>query len=87
VIGLCEYDQHLAAFDYIAVSGSLEDRVIEYVDHLHEHFVTPVVVRSGRYILPTTPGYSITMLPASLERYAYPTGAAWTAEPVAVARP
>jgi L-fuconate dehydratase len=77
-VGLCEYVQHLAAFDYIAVSGSMEDRVVEYVDHLHEHFVTPVVVRDGRYILPTAPGYSITMLPASLERYQYPNGAAWT---------
>ena len=57
------------------------------MDHLHEHFVTPVVIRAGRYMLPTTPGYSITMLPASLERYAYPTGAAWTGEALAGARP
>jgi L-fuconate dehydratase len=85
-VGLCEYVQHLAAFDDIAVSGSMEARVVEYVDHLHEPFESPVVVRGGRYILPTTPGYSITMLPASLQRYRYPTGAAWTGEAVAGAR-
>ena len=77
-VGLCEYVQHLAMFDYIAVSGSLEDRVLEYVDHLHEHFVDPVVVRDGRYMRPTAPGYSITMWPESLERFAFPNGAAWS---------
>ena len=77
-VGLCEYVQHLAIFDYIAVSGSLEDRVVEYVDHLHEHFVAPVVVRDGRYVAPTAPGYSITMRPESLERFAFPGGDAWT---------
>jgi L-fuconate dehydratase len=76
-VGLCEYVQHLAMFDYICVSASLEDRVVEYVDHLHEHFVDPVVVRDGRYLVPTAPGYSITMKPESLARYAYPDGAAW----------
>jgi L-fuconate dehydratase len=76
-VGLCEYVQHLAIFDYIAVSASLEDRVVEYVDHLHEHFVDPVVVRGGRYLAPTAPGYSITMRPESLETYAYPQGQAW----------
>ena len=55
-VGLCEYVQHLAIFDYIAVSGSLEDRVVEYVDHLHEHFVAPAIVRDGRYVAPTAPG-------------------------------
>ena len=74
-VGLCEYVQHLAMFDYIAVSGSLEGRVVEYVDHLHEHFVDPVVVRGGRYRVPEAPGYSITMKPASLERFEYPGGA------------
>ena len=77
-VGLCEYVQHLAIFDYIAVSGSLEERVVEYVDHLHEHFVAPVIVRDGRYIAPTTPGYSITMRRESLERYAFPSGEAWS---------
>ena len=76
-VGLCEYVQHLAMFDYIAVSGSLDERVVEYVDHLHEHFVDPVVIRDGRYLVPDAPGYSITMRPESLERYAYPDGAAW----------
>ncbi len=76
-VGLCEYVQHLAIFDYIAVSGSLENRIVEYVDHLHEHFVDPVVVRAGRYRAPAAPGYSITMKPESLARYAFPGGAAW----------
>ncbi|RCV88433.1 L-fuconate dehydratase [Billgrantia montanilacus] len=76
-VGLCEYVQHVSIFDYIAVSGSLEGRVLEYVDHLHEHFVDPVVVRNGRYQVPTAPGYSITMHPDSLARHAYPGGAAW----------
>ncbi len=84
-VGLCEYVQHLAIFDYIAVSGSLEERVVEYVDHLHEHFVDPAIVRDGRYVAPTAPGYSITMRPASLEHFAFPGGAAWArpADPVA----
>jgi L-fuconate dehydratase len=76
-VGLCEYVQHLAMFDYICVSASLEDRIVEYVDHLHEHFLDPVVVRDGRYMVPTAPGYSITMRPESVARYAYPDGAAW----------
>lgn len=76
-VGLCEYVQHLALIDYIAISGSLEGRVIEYVDHLHEHFLDPVVMRGGRYLAPTAPGYSITMHEASLLRYAYPAGPAW----------
>jgi L-fuconate dehydratase len=76
-VGLCEYVQHLSMFDYICVSASLEDRVIEYVDHLHEHFVDPVRVEGGRYLPPTAPGYSITMKPESLKRYAFPDGAAW----------
>jgi L-fuconate dehydratase len=78
-VGLCEYVQHLAIFDYVAVSGTLQDRVVEYVDNLHEHFVAPAVVRDGRYVAPTTPGYSITMRPESLGRFAFPGGAAWAA--------
>ena len=77
-VGLCEYVQHLSMFDYIAVSGTMDNRVIEYVDHLHEHFLDPVVIRDGRYMPPTAPGYSITMRPESLRAYAYPAGAAWT---------
>lgn len=76
-VGLCEYVQHLSIFDYLCVSASLEDRVIEYVDHLHEHFIDPVVIRNGRYLPPEAPGYSITMFPESLARYSYPHGAAW----------
>ncbi len=77
-VGLCEYVQHLSMFDYIAVSGSLENRIVEFVDHLHEHFLDPVVIRNGRYMPPTMPGYSITMRPESLDTYEYPTGPAWT---------
>ncbi|MGW8267576.1 MAG: L-fuconate dehydratase [Longimicrobiales bacterium] len=76
-VGLCEYVQHLAIFDYLCVSGSLENRIVEYVDHLHEHFLDPVVIRDGRYAVPTTPGYSIAMKPASLREYTFPDGRAW----------
>jgi L-fuconate dehydratase len=76
-VGLCEYVQHVSIFDYIAVSGSLENRVVEYVDHLHEHFVDPVVIRDGRYRAPLAPGYSIEMRRESLAAYAYPGGSAW----------
>ena len=79
-VGLCEYVQHLAIYDYLCVSGSLEDRVIEWVDHLHEHFRTPAVVVEGHYQLPNQPGYSIEMLPDSLAEYEFPTGPAWTAQ-------
>jgi L-fuconate dehydratase len=76
-VGLCEYVQHLAMIDYICVSASLENRVIEYVDHLHEHFFDPVVIKNGAYLPPTVPGYSITMKPESLQSYAYPAGEMW----------
>lgn len=76
-VGLCEYVQHLAMFDYIAVSGTLENRVVEWVDHLHEHFVHPAIVRDGSYLAPTAPGYSIEMHAASLDMYEYPQGAVW----------
>src|SRR5215813_4234799 len=77
-VGLCEYVQHLSMFDYIAVSASMKNRRIEFVDHLHEHFIDPVQVRNGRYLAPTTPGYSITMKPESLQRYEYPNGEEWS---------
>jgi L-fuconate dehydratase len=70
-VGLCEYVQHLSMFDYLCVSASVENRVIEYVDHLHEHFIDPVVIHDGHYMPPTNPGYSIEMHPASLERFSY----------------
>ena len=76
-VGLCEYVQHLSIFDYIAVADSLDGRILEYVDHLHEHFVDPVVIEGGRYMAPKAPGYSITMKPESLETYRFPDGAAW----------
>lgn len=76
-VGLCEYVQHLSMFDYIAVSASLENRLIEYVDHLHEHFVYPVVMNGDRYMPPTAPGYSIEMKAESLARFEFPGGAAW----------
>jgi L-fuconate dehydratase len=78
-VGLCEYVQHLSIFDYIAVSGSLENRVCEYVDHLHEHFVDPCVIENARYVAPLVPGYSITIKPQSLDDYEYPSGKVWRA--------
>jgi L-fuconate dehydratase len=65
--------------DYLRVSASVEGRVIEYVDHLHEHFVDPVIMRNGRYLPPRAPGYSATMYPESIAAYTYPTGQAWVA--------
>ncbi|MEO7649301.1 MAG: L-fuconate dehydratase, partial [Bryobacteraceae bacterium] len=76
-VGLCEYVQHLAIFDYICVSASLENRLLEYVDHLHEHFLDPVRMKNGRYMPPSIPGYSITMRSASLEEFRFPDGEAW----------
>jgi L-fuconate dehydratase len=76
-VGLCEYVQHLAIYDYVAVSGSLENRLCEYVDHLHEHFVDPCIVRNARYAAPTRPGYSITMRPESIDAHEFPTGKVW----------
>jgi L-fuconate dehydratase len=76
-VGLCEYVQHLSIFDYVCVSASLEDRLTEYADHLHEHFVDPLVMKNGRYMPPKAPGYSITMKPESLATYRFPDGAAW----------
>lgn len=79
-VGLCEYTQHISLFDYIAVSGSLEGRVLEYVDHLHEHFIDPVVIHRGRYQVPDAPGYSIAMYPESQVQHRFPEGAAWQEE-------
>ena len=64
-------------FDYVAVSGSLEDRVIEYVDHLHEHFTAPVVVRDGAYLAPDAPGSGATIRAESLARFRFPDGEVW----------
>lgn len=76
-VGLCEHVQHLALIDYIAIGASLENRVVEYVDHLHDHFVDPCLVRNARYQAPTRPGYSIEMKPESLRDYQFPDGAEW----------
>jgi L-fuconate dehydratase len=78
-VGLCEVVQHLSMFDYLAVSGTRVDRAIEYVDHLHEHFVDPCVVRGGAYVLPTAPGYSAEMHRESLQTYRFPDGTYWSA--------
>jgi L-fuconate dehydratase len=76
-VGLCELVQHLSMFDYVAVSGENDARVIEFVDHLHEHFVTPVKVTNGRYLAPTTPGAGGEMFPDSISRFSFPSGAEW----------
>jgi L-fuconate dehydratase len=78
-VGLCEYVQHLSAFDYLRVSTTLENRVTEFVDHLHEHFVDPVRIKDGRYLLPAQPGYSIEIFPETLRDYSYPNGKIWRA--------
>jgi L-fuconate dehydratase len=77
-VGLCELVQHLSMFDVIAVSGRMENRVIEFVDHLHEHFLDPVVIRDGHYQAPTRPGFSAEMDAETLGDYRYPTGKIWT---------
>ena len=76
-VGLCEYVQHISIFDYIAVSGSLENRRVEFVDHLHEHFRYPVEIRNGNYVAPLAPGYSIEMKPESIKQYEFPNGPEW----------
>jgi L-fuconate dehydratase len=78
-VGLCELVQHLAMADFVAITGEMEDRAIEYVDDLHEHFVEPVRIREGRYLAPTAAGFSAEMRPESLSRYRFPGGAAWRA--------
>lgn len=79
-VGLCELVQHLAMADFVAITGRKEDRAIEFVDHLHEHFVDPVVMREGRYIAPTAPGFSAEMKKTTLRDYAFPQGVAWRAD-------
>jgi L-fuconate dehydratase len=81
-VGLCEYAQHVSMFDYVAVAATFDDRVCEFVDHLHEHFVDPVRVVGGRYLTPTAPGYSIEIRPESLSEFAFPDGKGWWKEKV-----
>ena len=78
-VGLCELVQHLSMWDFIAVSGRMDDRVTEFVDHLHEHFVDPVVIRNGRYLAPRRPGYSSEMHASSMQEFAFPDGPVWRA--------
>lgn len=76
-VGLCQYSQNIVLFDYIAVSASLENRVLEYVDHLHENFLEPIVIKKGRYMPPKQAGYSVTMKQESIEQFVYPNGKEW----------
>jgi L-fuconate dehydratase len=76
-VGLCELTQHLSVFDYVCAGASLEGRMLEYVDHLHEHFLDPVRIRGGRYLAPEQPGYSAAIRPESLDEFEFPGGAAW----------
>ena len=76
-IGLCEYVQHISIIDHLCVSGSLADRTTEFADHLHEHFLHPVQVRDGAYLVPDAPGYSIEMHPESIAALSYPGGSEW----------
>lgn len=76
-VGLCELVQHLSMFDFVAVSGTTADRVIEYVDHLHEHFLEPVHIKDGNYVTPTAPGFSAQMTEQALQTFAFPEGPAW----------
>ncbi|WHO83646.1 L-fuconate dehydratase [Rhizobium leguminosarum] len=70
-VGLCEYVQHLSMIDYVAVSGTKDGRVIEYVDHLHEHFLDPCLIENAAYMPPTLPGFSIEMKSASISNYTF----------------
>ena len=76
-VGLCEMVQHLAMFDFVGVSGTSQGRVLEYVDHLHEHFTDPVRIHAGRYLAPVAPGFSATLRPDSLRDYEFPGGSVW----------
>ena len=76
-VGLCEYVQHISIIDYACVSASLEGRVTEFADHLHEHFVAPVEMRRGRYVPPEVPGFGVELRPESLEAHRFPDGAVW----------
>ena len=76
-VGLCEAVQHLSLLDYAAVSGSQQGRMIEWIDHLHEHFTAPAAVRDGRYLAPSQPGASTELRPASVAEFSFPDGPAW----------
>ena len=76
-VGLCELVQHLSIIDFVLISGTLENRVTEYVDHLHEHFVDPCIVENGAYKIPTQPGYSAQLYETTLADYTFPSGNYW----------
>lgn len=76
-VGLCEYVQHMSMIDYVMISGEIGERIIEYVDHLHEHFEDPVIMIDGAYQAPTKPGFSVRMLDDTIARYRYPDGEEW----------
>ena len=78
-VGLCELVRHLSFVDFAVVSGTMDDRVIEWVDHLHDHFPDPAVVRGGRYLAPTRPGFSAQLKDETLADFRYPDGPVWTA--------
>ncbi len=76
-VGLCELVQHMSMFDFISVSTELDHRMIEYVDHLHEHFITPVDVHDGRYWPPEAPGTGAEIKTSTISEFSYPTGPVW----------
>jgi len=76
-VGLCEYVQHMSMIDYVMISGEIGERVIEYVDHLHEHFEDPCQISGGAYLAPTAAGFGVKMYAESLERFRFPDGAEW----------
>ena len=76
-VGLCEMVQHVSVLDYVAVAADLDGRVTEFVDHLHEHFTDPCIVRDAAYVLPSSPGYSTQMHESSVAEFRYPDGAYW----------
>ncbi|GAA3950572.1 L-fuconate dehydratase [Streptomyces marokkonensis] len=86
-VGLCELVRHLSMFDYVALTGTTEDRLIEYVDHLHEHFKDPVAIVNGHYVAPTAPGFSSEMHATSIEAYRHPGGAFWVADAAGLTEP
>jgi L-fuconate dehydratase len=77
-VGLCELVQHLAMADYVTITGKMNDRYIEYIDHLHQHFVSPVRINRGRYVAPSDPGFSAQMHESTVARYQYPNGQYWS---------
>jgi len=79
-VGLCEMVQHLQVWDYISLSAELDNRMVEYVDHLHEHFTAPPVIKNAHYVAPKAPGYSTEIKEKSIEMYEFPHGSYWAAE-------